>query len=179
MRIAETAYPLPDGRVLTIRSAAPKDAASLALHRCITSGETPFMARYPEECTRDAEALAGLQGGVEGLGRKDLGVALVQHAPVGLGEGLHQDHGRLQTPGGLQAPKKPLPPLLQGPGDRLGEGAVHLVGVRQIPAGGPGCRVQHELSEPHGPPPTPGGLPAPSPWEAPPPARTGRRSGAR
>ena len=55
MRIAETAYPLPDGRVLTIRSAAPKDAASLALHRCITSGETPFMARYPEECTRDAE----------------------------------------------------------------------------------------------------------------------------
>ena len=56
MRIAETAYPLPDGRVLTIRSAEPKDAASLALHRCITSGETPFMARYPEECTRDAEA---------------------------------------------------------------------------------------------------------------------------
>ena len=32
MRIAETAYPLPDGRVLTIRSAEPKDAASLALH---------------------------------------------------------------------------------------------------------------------------------------------------
>ena len=59
MRIAETAYPLPDGRVLAIRSAEPKDAASLALHRCITSGETPFMARYPEECTRDAEALAG------------------------------------------------------------------------------------------------------------------------
>ena len=59
MRIAKTAYPLPDGRVLTIRSAEPKDAASLALHRCITSGETPFMARYPEECTRDAEALAG------------------------------------------------------------------------------------------------------------------------
>ena len=26
MRIAETAYPLPDGRVLTIRSAEPKDA---------------------------------------------------------------------------------------------------------------------------------------------------------
>lgn len=66
MRIAETAYPLPDGRVLTIRSAEPKDAASLALHRCITSGETPFMARYPEECTRDAEALgAWLQGMAE------------------------------------------------------------------------------------------------------------------
>ena len=32
MRIAETAYPLPDGRVLTIRSAEPRDAASLALH---------------------------------------------------------------------------------------------------------------------------------------------------
>ena len=66
MRIAETAYPLPDGRVLTIRSAEPKDAASLALHRCITSGETPFMARYPEECTRDAETLgAWLQGMAE------------------------------------------------------------------------------------------------------------------
>lgn len=63
MRIAETAYPLPDGRVLTIRSAGPTDAASLAAHRFITSGETPFMARYPEECTRDAEALAAwLQG---------------------------------------------------------------------------------------------------------------------
>ena len=66
MRIAETAYPLPDGRVLTIRSAAPKDAASLALHRCITSGETPFMARYPEECTLDTAALgAWLQGMAE------------------------------------------------------------------------------------------------------------------
>lgn len=41
MRIAETAYPLPDGRVLTIRSAEPKDAASLAAHRVVTSGETP------------------------------------------------------------------------------------------------------------------------------------------
>ena len=60
MRIAETAYPLPDGRVLTIRSAEPKDAASLALHRCITSGETPFMARYPEECTLDTAALAAM-----------------------------------------------------------------------------------------------------------------------
>ena len=45
---------------------APDNAASLALHRCITSGETPFMARYPEECTRDAEALgAWLQGMAE------------------------------------------------------------------------------------------------------------------
>lgn len=58
MRIAETAYPLPDGRVLTIRSAEPKDAVSLAAHRRITSGETPFMARYPEECTRDTAVLA-------------------------------------------------------------------------------------------------------------------------
>ena len=40
MRIAETAYPLPDGRVLTIRSAEPKDAASLALHRRLGFAET-------------------------------------------------------------------------------------------------------------------------------------------
>ena len=52
MRIAETAYPLPDGRVLTIRSAEPKDAASLALHRCITSYyiKVVFIDRSPAEC---------------------------------------------------------------------------------------------------------------------------------
>lgn len=52
--------------MLTIRSAEPKDAASIAAHRVVTSGETPFMARYPEECTRDAEALGvWLQGMAE------------------------------------------------------------------------------------------------------------------
>ena len=62
MRIAETACPLPDGRLLTIRSARPSDAASVAEHRRITSGETHFMARCPEECTQDADRLtASLQ----------------------------------------------------------------------------------------------------------------------
>lgn len=58
MQISETAFPLPDGRTLTLRSARPSDAGSLAAHRLITSGETSFMARYPEECTQDAVLLA-------------------------------------------------------------------------------------------------------------------------
>ena len=47
-------------------SGLPWDSTGHAAHRVVTSGETPFMARYPEECTRDAEALgAWLQGMAE------------------------------------------------------------------------------------------------------------------
>lgn len=44
----------PD-RSITIRSAVALDAESLCRHRYITSGETYFMARYPEECQYDMD----------------------------------------------------------------------------------------------------------------------------
>lgn len=50
MRIREEKFTLPDGRTLTLRSAAADDWERLAEHRRITAGETYFMARWPEEC---------------------------------------------------------------------------------------------------------------------------------
>ena len=43
----------PSGEHVTIRSAVAKDAESLCAHRMITSAETYFMSRYPEECNYD------------------------------------------------------------------------------------------------------------------------------
>lgn len=53
MKIREQKFTLPDGRELTLRSAAADDWAQLSEHRRITSGETHFMARWPEECGFD------------------------------------------------------------------------------------------------------------------------------
>lgn len=46
---------LSNGKKIIIRSATDKDAVSLCQHRYITSSETYFMARYPEECSFDIE----------------------------------------------------------------------------------------------------------------------------
>ena len=74
---------------------APDNAASLALHRCITSGETPFMARYPEECTRDAEALGAAvheAGALYVMGCNPIALAIMKTprdcgADIAVGEG--------------------------------------------------------------------------------------------
>ena len=57
MRIQPQTFPLPSGEILVIRSAEPPDARSQCRHRRLTSGETDFMARYPEECTFDPEQI--------------------------------------------------------------------------------------------------------------------------
>lgn len=50
MRIREENFTLKNGKMVVIRSAAADDWQLLSEHRRITSGETHFMARYPEEC---------------------------------------------------------------------------------------------------------------------------------
>lgn len=49
MLIEEKEIILKTGQKVVIRSAVKKDAEELCDHRFITSGETYFMARYPEE----------------------------------------------------------------------------------------------------------------------------------
>lgn len=44
---------LSNEKRIVIRSATAEDASSLCQHRYVTSGETYFMARYPEECSFD------------------------------------------------------------------------------------------------------------------------------
>lgn len=46
---------LRDGRTAVLRAAEPEDAAALLEHRILTSGETLFMARYPDELTSTVE----------------------------------------------------------------------------------------------------------------------------
>lgn len=50
---------LPGGREVLLRSPEKADAQAMLDYMRITSGETHFMARYPEECTATAEAEAG------------------------------------------------------------------------------------------------------------------------
>lgn len=49
MRIAEKVIGLKNGQAVILRSPEPKDAAAICEHRKITSAETYFMVRYPEE----------------------------------------------------------------------------------------------------------------------------------
>lgn len=70
MQIPVSLFSMPSGETLTLRSTHPDDAASLLCHQQITSGETDFMARYPEECTG---TLAAMQ---ERLHRAQLGMAI-------------------------------------------------------------------------------------------------------
>jgi RimJ/RimL family protein N-acetyltransferase len=48
---------LRSGGQVTIRSAVAEDAESLCAHRTITSAETYFMSRYPEECNYDINVM--------------------------------------------------------------------------------------------------------------------------
>ena len=54
MRIEPREFTLPDGKILTVRSVEGKDAEAHIQFKHTTSGETHFMARYPEEeCSYD------------------------------------------------------------------------------------------------------------------------------
>lgn len=57
MRIQEKEIILKDGRSVLLRSPGPEDAAAVEEHRRVTSEETYFMARYPEERQSDVEAM--------------------------------------------------------------------------------------------------------------------------
>ena len=57
MRIEECHYILPDGKDILIRSAGPDDAMLVKKHREITSMETHFMAREPEDGQMNEERI--------------------------------------------------------------------------------------------------------------------------
>ena len=59
MQIRPMTVTLPGGREVLLRSPEKADAQAMLDYMRITSGETHFMARYPEECTATAEAEAG------------------------------------------------------------------------------------------------------------------------
>lgn len=48
---------MKSGFTIEIRSATALDAEEIANHRKITSAETYYMARYPEECAFDMEPI--------------------------------------------------------------------------------------------------------------------------
>ena len=56
MIIQESTVTLKDGKAAVLRSPEPSDAAQLNAYLRLTSGETYFMVRYPEECSQSTEA---------------------------------------------------------------------------------------------------------------------------
>ena len=56
MIIPETAVTLKDGTKVILRSPQRRDVAQLNEYLRLTSGETHYMVRYPEECDRTLEA---------------------------------------------------------------------------------------------------------------------------
>ena len=56
MKIEPREYELPSGKALLVRSVTAADAEVHIKFKCMTSGETHFMARYPEEGV-DLEAM--------------------------------------------------------------------------------------------------------------------------
>ena len=55
MKIAPQEITLPSGKTLVVRSVTAADAEVHIQFKSTTSGETHFMARYPEECVYDIE----------------------------------------------------------------------------------------------------------------------------
>lgn len=55
MKIPEKRLTLKDGRICTLKSPGPEDAAQMLACLRVTSEETPFMVRYPEEIDMTAE----------------------------------------------------------------------------------------------------------------------------
>ena len=80
MRIEPREFTLPDGKILTVRSVEGKDAEAHIQFKHTTSGETYFMARYPEECSYDLEKVC------EGL-------TACEASPVNLEIGVYDDKG--------------------------------------------------------------------------------------
>ena len=60
MKIEPREYELPSGKALLVRSVTAADAEVHIKFMCMTSGETHFMARYPEECVYGPETAASL-----------------------------------------------------------------------------------------------------------------------
>ena len=59
MQIQPCTVRLKDGREVLLRSPEAADAQALLDYMRVTSGETHFMARYPEECQATVEQETG------------------------------------------------------------------------------------------------------------------------
>lgn len=58
MILPQESLVLKSGATVLLRSPTPEEGAARARHQYITSGETYFMARYPEEVVTDPEVMA-------------------------------------------------------------------------------------------------------------------------
>ncbi len=58
MTIEQKEIILPNGKTIVIKSALPENALSIIEHRTITSGETDFLGRYPEEVNKDVDFIS-------------------------------------------------------------------------------------------------------------------------
>ena len=56
MKLEERSVTLRDGTLALLRSPQPSDAEQLNAYLRLTSAETHFMVRYPEECSQSTEA---------------------------------------------------------------------------------------------------------------------------
>ena len=82
MRIKPREYKFQDGRILTVRSVEGKDAEAHIQFKHTTSGETHFMARYPEEeCSYDD------------MERVREGLTTCEASPVNFEIGVYDDRG--------------------------------------------------------------------------------------
>jgi RimJ/RimL family protein N-acetyltransferase len=93
MKITEQKYLLPNGEEAIIRSAGPEDAMKVKLHRELTSAETHFMAREPEDGPMNLERIAEGLKSVEDSERDFMVSAFVGDELVGdLGVTLVRPH---------------------------------------------------------------------------------------
>lgn len=71
------------GEIVVLRSAKTEDAESLCRHRYITSEETYFMARYPEECEQDIYKIQANLLDIEKHSRNFMIIAFIDNQIVG------------------------------------------------------------------------------------------------
>lgn len=93
MRIKEQQYQLPNGEIAIIKSAGSEDAMQIKTHRELTSSETHFMAREPEDGQMNLERITEILKGVSESDRDFMVTAYVDGKVVGdLGVTLVRPH---------------------------------------------------------------------------------------
>lgn len=83
MQIQPCTVRLKDGREVLLRSPEAADAQAMLDYMRVTSGETYFMARYPEECQATVEQEAGFIEALTGHPQNFMIVAMLSGELVG------------------------------------------------------------------------------------------------
>ena len=93
MKIKEQHFQLPNGELVTIKSAGPEDALQIKEHREATAAETHFMARDPEDGPMNLERITEILKGISESERDFLVTAFVDGKIIGdLGVTLIRPH---------------------------------------------------------------------------------------